>query len=228
MNSYSLRQPRILKVGSQSLRFAHSPSASRLEKNMPAKSRNPKHSTVPTFVFKGTVQAVKSATMKQVPVDDRTIVVTVDQVMEAPANLAKFAGQKITVKLSGREKVRPGQEMIFHTISWIYGDSIAVQSISEELVKASHMALLGAAANPVEQHAQRVRRDRFNKADLVVSGKVVAVRLPREAGPTQKVGRGRASILAQSATTITKPVSEHDPKWREAVVEVGEAHKGTH
>jgi len=193
---------------------------------MPANSRNPKHSTVPTFVFKGTVQAVKSATMKQFPVDDRTIVVTVDQVMEAPANLAKFAGQKITVKLSGREKVKPGQEMIFHTISWIYGDSIAVQSISEELVKASHMALLGAAANPVEQHAQRVRRDRFNKADLVVSGKVVAVRLPSEAGPT--VVRGRASILAQPATTTTKPVSEHDPKWREAVVEVGDVHKGTH
>jgi hypothetical protein len=117
--------------------------------------------------------------------------------------------------------------MIFHTISWIYGDSIAVQSLSQEPVKASHMALLATAADPVEQHAQRVKRERFDKADLVVSGKVLAVRLPGETG-SQKVGRGRASILAQPATTITKPVSEHDPKWREAVVEVGDVHKGTH
>jgi len=194
---------------------------------MPANSRNPKQSTVPTFVFKGTVQAVKSATMKQVPVDDRTIVVTVDQVIEAPANLAKFAGQKITVQLSGRQKIKPGQEMIFHTISWIYGDSIAVQSLSQEPVKASHMALLATAADPVEQHAQRVRRERFDKADLVVSGKVLAVRLPRETATAQKVGRGRASILAEPATKA-KPVSEHDPKWREAVVEVDDVHKGTH
>jgi len=195
---------------------------------MPAKSRKPKQSTKPTFVFKGTVQRIKSATMKQVPVDDRTVIATVDQILEAPQNLAKLAGQKITVRLSGRQKVKPGQEMIFHTISWIYGDSVAVQAISQEPVKASHMSLLGAVADPVEQHHQRVKRERFDQADLVVSGKVLAVRLPGASSPTQKMKGVKASVLAQPTTTARKPVSEHDPKWREAVVEVGDVHKGTH
>ena len=46
-----------------------------------------------TFVFKGAVRKLKTATMKHVPVDDRTAVVHVDQVLEAPPNLAKYAGK---------------------------------------------------------------------------------------------------------------------------------------
>jgi len=191
---------------------------------MPAKSRKPEQPTKPTFIFKGTVQQVKSATMKQVPVDDRTVVVTVDQVIEAPEALAKFAGQKITVQLSGTGKVKPGQQMIFNTISWIYGDSIAVKALSQEPVKASHMASLGAAADPVARRAQRQKRERFASAALVVSGKVMAVRLPSETA--QKTKGMRAAGLSQPQPI--KPISEHDPKWREAVVEVGDVHKGSH
>src|SRR5437016_2865225 len=142
---------------------------------MPARSRKMKETRTPTFVFKGTVQKLKSATMSAVPVDDRTIVVNVAQIISAPPNLSKLAGQKITVKLSSRKKIKPGQEMIFHAVSWIYGDSIAVQSLSEEPVKASHMTMLAAAADPVDQHAQQVKQDRFDQADLVVSGKILAV-----------------------------------------------------
>jgi hypothetical protein len=191
---------------------------------MPVKSRKPEQPTKPTFVFKGTVQQLKSATMKQVPVDDRTVVVTVDQVIEAPEALAKLAGQNITVQLSGTGKVKPGQQMIFNTISWIYGDSIAVQALSQEPVKASHMASLRGAADPVGRREQREKRERFASADLVVSGKVLAVRLPDEA---QSRTRGmRAAGLSQSQPI--KPISEHDPKWREAVVEVDDVHKGSH
>jgi len=192
---------------------------------MPASSRNADQPTKPTFVFQGTIQKVKSATMKQVPIDDRTAVVAVDQVLEAPENLAKFAGQEITVHLSGRQKIKPGQKMIFHAVSWIYGDSIAVRSLSQEPVKASHMALLSAASDPVEQRAQRMKRERFDDADLVVSGKVLAVRLPSETSTNKKVKGVGAGLIAQSTR---KPVSEHDPKWREAIVEVADVHKGSH
>lgn len=191
---------------------------------MPARSRITEEVSKPTFVFKGTVQAVKSATMKQVPVDDRTIIVTVDQVIEAPENLAKFAGQEITVQLSGSQKVKPGQQMVFNTVTWIYGDSIAVRALSQEPVKTSRMAALGAAGDPVERSERRQKRERFAAADLVVSGKVMAVRLPGEA--TQKTKGVRAAGLRKSPPP--KPVSEHDPKWREAVVEVGDVHKGSH
>lgn len=191
---------------------------------MPVKSRRPEQPSKPTFIFKGTVQDLKKATMKQVPVDDRTIIVTVDQVIEAPENLAKFAGQEITVQLSGTQKVKPGQQMVFNTVTWIYGDSIAVRALSQEPVKTSRMAALGAAGDPVERSERRQKRERFAAADLVVSGKVMAVRLPSDT--TQKTKGVRAAGLRKSPPP--KPVSEHDPKWREAVVEVDDVHKGSH
>src|SRR5438552_3395105 len=88
---------------------------------MPANSRKTDPSSQPTFIFKGTVQELKSATMTEVPISARTIVVSVDQVLEAPKNLAKLGGHKITVELSGKQKARVGQEMIFYTQGWLFG-----------------------------------------------------------------------------------------------------------
>ncbi len=190
---------------------------------MPASQRKTGPVQTPTFVFKGTIRKLKSATMKDVPVNDRTLVVRVDQIIEAPPALADYNGQDITVQLSSRAKVSVGQEMIFHAVSWMYGDSIAVRAISQEPVKSSHTAMLAAAADPVDLHAQRQTREHFDDADLVVSGKVVAVRLPAE----ESQGQRGASALA-SEQIQRGPVSEHDPKWREAVVEVDDVHKGTH
>jgi hypothetical protein len=191
---------------------------------MAAKSSITEEASKPTFVFKGTVQALKKATMKEVPVDDRTIIVTIDQVIEAPENLARLAGQQVTVQLSGNEKVKIGQQMIFHTVTWIYGDSIAVRALSQEPAKTSRMAAIGSAGDPVARRDRRQKRERFAAADLVVSGKVMAVRLPSKVA--QKTKGVRAAGLKKSPPP--KPVSEHDPKWREAVVEVGDVHKGSH
>lgn len=190
---------------------------------MPASPSKTAKDHKPTFVFKGTIKKLKSATMKGVPVDDRTVVVTVNQIIEAPPALADYNGQDITVQLGGRQKVRVGQELIFHTTSWIFGDSIAVRSLTEEPVTDRTAAMLSAADDPVERRAQREKRDRFDAADLVVSGKVVAVRLPAE---TAK--RSGAASLDASDRAPGGPVSEHDPKWREAVIQVDEVHKGIH
>jgi hypothetical protein len=173
----------------------------------------------PTFIFKGTIKKLKSATMKEVPVDKNTAVVTVDQVIEAPADLAGYDGQDLTVQLSSMHKV--GEMLIFNTVSWLYGDSIAVRSLSEEPIKPSHSAMLAAVGDPVERRRQREQREHFDDADLVVSGKVVSVRLPSEE-PLAAKG------AVATSNTRRKPVSEHDPKWREAVVEVDDVHKGDH
>jgi hypothetical protein len=177
----------------------------------------------PTFVFKGTIKKLKGATMDNVPIDDRTAIVTVDQIIEAPADLAGYNGQDITVQLSGRQKVKKGTELIFHTVSWMYGESIAVRSLGEEPIKPSHAALLSAAIDPSARRAQREQQEHFEKADLIVSGKVVAVRLPSDTKPPTKAVAG----LAPESTT-GRPISEHDPKWREAVIQVDDVHKGSH
>ena len=54
---------------------------------MPATRSKTTQAQKPTFVFKGTIKKLKSATMKGVPVDERTLVVTVNQVIEAPPAL---------------------------------------------------------------------------------------------------------------------------------------------
>lgn len=181
---------------------------------MAASPRQTDEAQQPTFVFKGTIKKLNSATMKEVPVNERTAVVSVDQIIEAPPDLAGYSAQDITVQLSGRQKVRVGQQMTFHTTSWMYGNSVAVRSLSQEPVK-SNATLLGVGNDPVEQPAQRERRKHFDAADLVVSGKVLAVRLPGESVSGRKV-----------SAEAHGPISEHDPKWRDAVIDVNEVHKG--
>ena len=49
---------------------------------MPVSSR--KQAPQANFIFQGTIQKLKAAAMENVPVDDRTAVVRVDQVIESP------------------------------------------------------------------------------------------------------------------------------------------------
>jgi hypothetical protein len=182
---------------------------------MPA-NKNSKE--IPTFIFQGTIQEVKQATMKQVPVDDRTAVVNVDQVLEAPRSLAGFAGHRITVQLAGAQKVQSGQQFIFHTHGWIFGDSVAVRSAKQEPLKQTkaHAALLSRGGDPVVHKQDRQTEQRFDSADVVVSGKVTTVRLTSE------------TIGQSKLAGPTKPISEHSPHWREAVVDIHDLHKGKH
>src|SRR5262249_50880649 len=148
---------------------------------------------------------------------DRTAIVHIEQVLEAPKDLASYAGMDITVELAGRKKASPGQEYIFHTNGWMFGESIAVRSVKQEPVTESHQAALKSAVNPVEKRAARHLQERVDQADLIVSGKVAAVTLPPG---TEEVTR--------AVGTRARPVSEHDPKWRQAVISIGEVHKGKH
>ncbi len=171
----------------------------------------------PTFVFKGTIKKLKSATMKDVPLNERNAIVTVDQIIESPPDLAGYGGQDITVQLSGRQKVRVEQQMLFHAAGWMFGDSVAVRSLREEPIKNGQATSADAGDDAVERRARKQQRSHFKDADLVVSGKVVAVRLPGDSTP----GRKRAG-------RPTGPITEHDPKWREAIIQVDEVLKGTH
>jgi hypothetical protein len=170
-----------------------------------------------TLVFQGTVKKIKAATMKNVSVDDRTAVVHVDQVLESPPNLRHLAGSDITVQLTERAAVN--QSLLFHAAGWVFGDSIAVRAVTQEPIQRSHAPLLARGGDPAEHLAQRALKERVDSADLVVSGTVVAVRLPEGSEPVAGATRGATAVNA-------KPVSEHDPKWREAIVEVADVHKG--
>ena len=95
-----------------------------------------------TFIFKGTVKQVRAATLRQVSADERTLIVTVDHIIEAPVALAAFTGHDITVQTTRGARPRVGDELIFHTTGWMFGDSVAVQSIQQLPVNKSHTALV--------------------------------------------------------------------------------------
>jgi len=181
---------------------------------MRAKSKKRVAAPDATFIFKGTIKKLKATTVAAAPVTDRTCIVTVDQIIEAPQNLVAYAGQDITVELHSRRKINVGGSMIFHAISWLFGEGLAVRSLYEEIEAQTTTRHV----DPVMRRKQTQTRKHFNDADLVVSGKVVEVRLPKSQ-PNQK--------KRTAAAPATTHVSEHDPKWREAVIEVTEVHKGS-
>lgn len=168
------------------------------------------------FVFKGTIKQPKASNVKQAPASDRTAIVTVNQVIDAPANLAAYEGQDITVELSNARKVRVGQKKIFYATSWLYAETIAVRSLREEADASEAMTH---HLDATVQRDQRETRAHFDDADLVISGRVEAVRLP-SVGVT---GKKKATARDESSTRV----SEHDPKWREAIIDVEQVHKGS-
>src|SRR6266487_2935183 len=102
------------------------------------------------FVFKGTVQKLKASTMRDVPANNRTAVVRVDEVIQAPEALSHYAGQDLTVQLGGRKKLKKGQQAVFYTNGWLFGDSVAVQSIDHLDVEKTRAALTIAEGDPVK------------------------------------------------------------------------------
>jgi len=174
------------------------------------------------FIFKGTVIKLKGATMKQIPVNDRTAVVRVDEIVQAPPALSELTGQEITVQLGGRKKAKKGDQAVFYTNGWVFGESVAVQSLDHFPPEQTPIAMARAAAgDPVKTLAITTAQARFASADTVVSGRVVSVKLP-----PQRTGFGM--MAAAGETTISEPISEHDPQIQEAEIEIDAVHKGSH
>ena len=89
---------------------------------MPKDSRHEELAQQARFVFKGTVQKLKAATMRDVKVDARTAIVRVDEIIHASEALSNYAGKNITVQLGGRKKVSKGQQAVFYTNAWLFGE----------------------------------------------------------------------------------------------------------
>jgi len=157
------------------------------------------------FVFEGTIKKLNAATMPEVPLSNRTGIVRIDKVIDGPPDLTGFLGQEITVELSSTRPARAGQRMLFHTTGWIFGASVAVRSLREESIE------VGAA----ERRAPAAQPAHSSQADVVVSGKVIDVRTPADKGASR-----------QRTTKLPSPITEHDPVWHEAVIQVKDVLKG--
>ncbi len=182
---------------------------------MPAKTKANDVSDDAKILFKGTVQKLGASALAQVPKDEPTAVVHVDEILHAPPALARTLGKQITVKLAKGVKPKVGDQVLFHANSWLFGDSVAVESVKQETPAQAKTMLAEKVSDPTRNLANKELQKRVADADMVIEGEVSSVHLPqsgtRAATPTAKPVR---------------PLSEHDPKWREAVINVEVVHKG--
>jgi hypothetical protein len=154
------------------------------------------------LVFVGTIRRLAAATMPGVPVSDRTAVVRIDEILRAPRVLGERAGTDVTVLLARVSGTRVEQQAVFFTTSWMYGSGLAVAEVGRMEPEGG---LRRRIADAEARVAERALRERLARASLVVTGKVART---------------------QPAEQRSRMVSEHDPDWWEAVVEVESLEKG--
>jgi len=164
------------------------------------------------FVFEGSVKSLSASNVSAVAADDRAVIVQVDHVRQAPRALAGFAGKEITVRLAPNEKLTAGDHAIFFTEGLVFGDHLAVQSMGHDPLIAVETRAALAGAGAVMQNLRR----RIDQAQAAVSGRVTEIRVAKP--PLVKAAAAHALPVER--------ISEHEPFWNEAVVEVSEVHKG--
>src|SRR5438552_4172119 len=166
-----------------------------MAKKRSASATRPAPSAEPAFVFRGTVQRVKDSTVADIVPDANTAVVRVDEVIAAPAVLARIAGREITVVTSSGVSVKPRQQALFYVNSLSFGHEVAVRAMRVEPLVATSAtggisAVRAAAAplapvytapvDPVQAHDDLQLMRSLDEADTVVTGTVTAIRMAPE------------------------------------------------
>ncbi len=160
------------------------------------------------FSFLGTVERVGAATTGDVPIDNRTAIVQVDQVLHAPDAFSQLAGTRITVQLA--EDAKEGQEYTFFADGLSYGSSLAVGEVAR---------LSAAQTRPLLARADAVGAAPF--ADLQAG--IDADNLREHAKEATAIVVGRVTALSKAGPA---GFSEHDPDIWKATIEVTHAEKG--
>jgi len=162
--------------------------------------------------FSGTVSQLGATSFEDVPKSAQTIVVRVDSVLKKPSPVSLKRGDNVTVEVKDPSGFQEGTHAnILHR--WLdFGSGVAVKELAHEIRPNGGESAKAASADEKayrqEQNDQELQ-DRLNSADFVVIGRVTEVHrwhAPKSATPHR--------------------VTEHDPDWHEAVLEIKSVLKG--
>jgi hypothetical protein len=168
-----------------------------------------------SIIFSGTVSQLGATSFADVPKSAQTIVVKVDSVEKKPAAVSLKKGDNVTVEVKDASAFQEGTQATFYTDGWIFGAGVAVKELGHELGAAVEPAPMTSAGKTSGQSQDQMNDqellDRMKASDFVVVGRVTDVRpwnvpKPKSGAPSR--------------------VSEHDPDWHEAVVEIQSVLKG--
>jgi hypothetical protein len=158
------------------------------------------------LVFRGTVIKPGAANLDVVEPGARTAVVRIDETLATAGTLDDFTGREITVFLRDPGSVAAGEQSVFFTTVRLLGETLGVAEVGRRSPDPGLRAEVAALRNQL--HAAEVKA-RVAAAEVALSGRVLRVLAPPKAGPA-------------SGGLLT----EHDPQWREAVVDVGAVLRG--
>ena len=155
------------------------------------------------FIFVGTVVKTKAATMPELTADN-TAIVRVDRVVSAPQMFASLGGHDVTVRFRAPVSLAKGNTLTFFANGWIFGASVAldVVGVAQE---TGAQAIAGAVRGSRSASKDNALSARLASATLGVVGTVASV---------------------QRSAAGTTHISEHDPDWQEATINVDEVIKG--
>jgi hypothetical protein len=171
-------------------------------------------STTPSIVFVGTVEASEAVTLPSLAASPNTSVVAVERVVKKPDAIALAPGDKVTVVTEGGAPPQKGVPALFFTDGLIYGESLAVRVLSWEPVSSATASAVAAEDAKVtaqlQEGAYKELQQSIESADIVIVGHVKRIQPPTVAA------------LAPER----QMVSEHNPDWQDAIIEVQSALKG--
>jgi hypothetical protein len=166
------------------------------------------------LIFVGTVTGVGVASVAGVAVTQRTISVRVDGVVEKAPAVCVNVGDTVTVEARLAGAIPVGTQATFYTKPWLFARHLAVQEVGHETISARlSAASLASLRDSIGQLRRQVSdsalRARIRAADMVVVGRVETV--------------APAALAAQPPR---RRITEHDPAWQEAVIQVETMIKG--
>jgi hypothetical protein len=168
-----------------------------------SKRQASKYAAESAFVFVGKVIKTKAATMEELSADN-TAIVQVDRVISAPDIFTSLGGHQITARFKTPAEMKKGATMTFFSNGWIFGKSVAVDVVGTAQGTRSQAAAALVRSAAVSSNDSMLRA-RLDSAEMAVVGHVVGV-AKSEKGPSH--------------------ISEHDPNWHEATIDVDEVVKG--
>jgi hypothetical protein len=170
-----------------------------------------------SIVFTGTVSQLGATSFADVPQSAQTIVVRVDSVLKKPPAVSLKKGDKVTVEMKDPSALQEGTRATFYTEGWLFGSGVAVKELGHEVLPSGGAtpAEAGSVENAFRQTHEQVSdqelQNRIASADYVVVARVMDVRrwvVPKSAGAPSHI-------------------TEHQPDWHEAILEIRSVLKGT-
>ncbi len=159
------------------------------------------------FVFTGTAEWNGASSLSFIPAGGETAVVRVDRIHLATPVLQNQVGQHVTVVFAaGAPPEIEGRPRVFFTNPFLYGETIAVREVGHIEAPEDINALHEQVAHMTEEFQDERLREHLGSAEAVVLGRVIG--------------------LKSAGHVSAAEVSEHDPDWWIATVQVVRSFKG--